>query len=291
MKKGILILSLMLCFALSSFANFGMPTFDFTNLVSAIESIANAVKFYEESIKQVNEYKARIEKLGKSFSEDTIKNFLSNFKNGEEGYKNVLSSIDNLKSIMDEETEALENALKKFDSNLNEYLGINTDGTITEIGEKINTYLSPSNIESILERENEELISILSNAKERKTELVEQFKTEKEKLDSDIAKLREEIQSKENEASESQVALELLSIKTSELSFLQEERRSLEEKYEKTITEIDNTIAYYENEINRVKEATDKLISNLHNASLIDKDTEELLKEVNSYKPKYKFSI
>ena len=274
-----------------AFAEFGLPTFDFSNLVSSIESIASAVKFYDESIKQAKEYKERLESLGKTFSADTFKNFLSGFQNGELGFQSVLSSIENFKSVMDEECEAFEEELRTFDNNLNEYLGINTNGTITELGEKITKYVSPSGIENIVADELDSLMGSLDETKKKRDELISTFKEEKQKLDNDIEKIKSEIEKAENEGKESQVALEMLSIKNSELQFLRDERRALESKYDEILREVNATIASYERELDRVRRASDTLISNLRNASLIDDETEGMLREINSYKPKYKFSI
>lgn len=291
MKRILISITCVIFSASSLFANFGFPTFDFSNLVSSIESISSAVKFYEESIKQAEEYKARLESLGRAFSADTLKNFLSNFKNGEVGFQNVLSSIENFKSVMNEECRAFEKSLKEFDNNLNEYLGINTNGTISMLGEKITEYVSPSGIESIIEDELENLIDSLDETKRKRDELIADFKSEKEKLDSDIEKIKAEIQKAENEGKESQVALEMLSIKNSELQFLRDERRTLEAKYDEILAEVNSTIASYERELDRVRRASDTLIGNLRNASLIDDETEEMLREINSYKPKYRFTI
>lgn len=291
MKRILTTITAVIVTSFTAFADFGLPTFDFSNLVSSIESIASAVKFYDESIKQAKEYKERLESLGKTLSADTFKNFLSGFQNGEVGFQSVLSSIENFKSVMDEECEAFEEELRTFDNNLNEYLGINTNGTITELGKKITEYVSPSGIESIVADELDSLIESLDETKKKRDELISTFKAEKEKLDSDIATIKREIEKAENEGKESQVALEMLSIKNSELQFLRDERRSLEAKYDETLREVNATIASYERELDRVRRASDTLISNLRNASLIDEETEGMLREINSYKPKYRFSI
>lgn len=291
MKKiTLVIFTLLFSFSLA-FADFGFPTFDFSNLVSAIESISQAVKFYNESVKQAKEYKERLEKLGKNFSEETIMNFFNNFKNGEDGYKNVLGALENLKDTMNDETENIELMLKTFDSNLNEYLGIDTNGAISNIGEKINAYISPDGIKNILGDDLEKVKKSIEEARSKKEKLMSEFQEKKEQLDKDIETLKSEIDKAESDGSESQVALELLSLKATELQFLRDERQNLEEQYALLINEIDTSLDSFLSEYERLQKATETLIANLENASIIDDKTADMLSEINSYKPKVKFTL
>ncbi|MDY5968157.1 MAG: hypothetical protein SPJ08_04045, partial [Sphaerochaetaceae bacterium] len=87
---------LFLSSSLYTFANVGLPTFDFSNLVSSIESVTNALKFYEQTIKSMKDYTIKLSKLGENISPEKLLNLIKNFDMSSAGRKEILNSINKL---------------------------------------------------------------------------------------------------------------------------------------------------------------------------------------------------
>lgn len=285
MKKLYLSLCIFLLAFKFTFASAGLPTFDFSNLISSIESITNAIKFYEESLKQVEAYKGRLEKIGQGLSLDNFEALLSGIKKGEEGSREVKAALGTLRDSMNENSHAIRDLLVGMDNSINDTLGISTSGALRDMGNKIGNNLSYDGLKAKLEKELAAVISLVEEGKQKKTELTDSFNEKKRIFEEDINALKSDIETLSKTSGESQVALQTLNLKTANLSKLESEYFELDSEFKKSLEEIEKNIKTNEREVEKLQAAISNLLGNIRSVAGLEDETKKMQENFKNYKP------
>lgn len=241
----------------------GIPTFDFTNLVQAIESLSNAVNFYEDTLKNLELYKNKIIAISKKISSFEINQMSFSLTS----IKSLINEIkDHLNLCKDEAVNLFnetENLFKSFDKSLYSYFYINTSNTfqnsIKALREEINinriSSVINSNIATIENKINE-----IENSKNKWIEIFNENHTKAQGIKRDA---EEFIKSLISSNPESIVSLLNLNIENSNLISIESLNNLTESQEINFIDNVNKQLDYYKKSLDELKEKSNDFIYKL----------------------------
>lgn len=278
-KKIFVLILLIIVFNTSVYAlatGPGLPTFDFSNLAQAIDSLTNAVKFYEETLNNLKFYKNRLESFGRNISNfdlNRLFNNISDIKNTFKKIRDYLVLCKKEATYLFDETEDL---FKRFDNNLYSYLNINTSNLFQNSIKSLRKEIDISKISSLVGSNLKEIETKLNEIQNKKKEWIKEFEENQNRFDSLKDDAYSFIESLISSNSESIVSLLNLDIENSKVESLDNLKFITEEKKEEFIKEIETKLDLYKKNLTKLQEKTNLFINNL-------KEIEEL-KNLNKNK-------
>ena len=122
MKKIIIIFSLYLDFITPIFAMPAIPTFDYSNLVNAIDSTYKAVMFYNSAISQTQKYIDLMEDFSKALEKQDINGIMKGIENTLSGIRDITKLINDISDRIREARRKAEIKSKKSTLEILKYL-------------------------------------------------------------------------------------------------------------------------------------------------------------------------
>ena len=282
----ILLLSSSLC----AFANVGLPTFDFSNLVSSIESVTNALKFYEQTIKSMKDYTIKLSKLGENISPEKLLNLIKNFDMSSAGRKEILNSINKLTDDFMSMNDEFELFMGSIEKSINDELGISTNGTIQKSIKGLRKSMNIEAIKNTINKKYEEAEKKITELENKKDALIREYSLKKEQFDKSISDIEKELNTLMETSTESAVALSQINIKSSTLNALRQESLYIEREMEQKIKEINEITENNRKEVERLKISLLKLTKSISNLKNIQ-DTVTKKTNTNTYKESFQFEF
>ena len=282
----ILFLSSSLC----AFANVGLPTFDFSNLVSSIESVTNALKFYEQTIKSMKDYTIKLSKLGENISPEKLLNLIKNFDMSSAGRKEILNSINKLTDDFMSMNDEFELFMGSIEKSINDELGISTNGTIQKSIKGLRKSMNIEAIKNTINKKYEEAEKKITELENKKDALIREYSLKKEQFDKSISDIEKELNTLMETSTESAVALSQINIKSSTLNALRQESLYIEREMEQKIKEINEITENNRKEVERLKISLLKLTKSISNLKNIQ-DTVTKKTNTNTYKESFQFEF
>lgn len=282
----ILFLSSSLC----AFANVGLPTFDFSNLVSSIESVTNALKFYEQTIKSMKDYTIKLSKLGENISPEKLLNLIKNFDMSSAGRKEILNSINKLTDDFMSMNDEFELFMGSIEKSINDELGISTNGTIQKSIKGLRKSMNIEAIKNTINKKYEEAEKKITELENKKDALIREYSLKKEKFDKSISDIEKELNTLMETSTESAVALSQINIKSSALNALRQESLYIDREMEQKIKEINEITENNRKEVERLKISLLKLTKSISNLKNIQ-DTVTKKTNTNTYKESFQFEF
>ena len=282
----ILFLSSSLC----AFANVGLPTFDFSNLVSSIESVTNALKFYEQTIKSMKDYTIKLSKLGENISPEKLLNLIKNFDMSSAGRKEILNSINKLTDDFMSINDEFELFMGSIEKSINDELGISTNGTIQKSIKGLRKSMNIEAIKNTINKKYEEAEKKITELENKKDTLIREYNLKKEQFDKSISDIEKELNTLMETSTESAVALSQINIKSSALNALRQESLYIEREMEQKIKEINEIMENNRKEVERLKISLLKLTKSISNLKNIQ-DTVTKKTNTNTYKESFQFEF
>ena len=282
----ILFLSSSLC----AFANVGLPTFDFSNLVSSIESVTNALKFYEQTIKSMKDYTIKLSKLGENISPEKLLNLIKNFDMSSAGRKEILNSINKLTDDFMSINDEFELFMGSIEKSINDELGISTNGTIQKSIKGLRKSMNIEAIKNTINKKYEEAEKKITELENKKDALIREYNLKKEQFDKSISDIEKELNTLMETSTESAVALSQINIKSSTLNALRQESLYIEREMEQKIKEINEIMENNRKEVERLKISLLKLTKSISNLKNIQ-DTVTKKTNTNTYKESFQFEF
>ena len=282
----ILFLSSSLC----AFANVGLPTFDFSNLVSSIESVTNALKFYEQTIKSMKDYTIKLSKLGENISPEKLLNLIKNFDMSSAGRKEILNSINKLTDDFMSMNDEFELFMGSIEKSINDELGISTNGTIQKSIKGLRKNMNIEAIKNTINKKYEEAEKKITELENKKDALIREYNLKKEQFDKSISDIEKDLNTLMETSTESAVALSQINIKSSTLNALRQESLYIEREMEQKIKEINEITENNRKEVERLKISLLKLTKSISNLKNIQ-DTVTKKTNTNTYKESFQFEF
>lgn len=286
-KKTSLILAVFAIFSLSLFASApGMPTFDFSNLVSAIESMSNALKFYDENIEKLNQYKAELEKAARPMTLDDVKNLLDYLRNGKADLTGVIEAIAGLESEIMTKKSEFDDFWSNIDSEVKASLGNTREGGLYNAATSLSASISPELLKNAVNKKLKEAAEVVTKTQEEFDKAKEDYQKQMDALNNHIEKITDEVGDMLLSGRMSQNGMLSLSIKSNEATALKSDKNALEARYDNIKKEITSVLEKNKAEYNTLKDATDRVLNSIKGVEAMNQKTEELQKELSSKKRK-----
>ena len=286
-KKLSLILVVFTIFSLSLFASApGLPTFDFSNLVSAIESISNALKFYDENIEKLNQYKAELEKAARPMTLEDVKDLLDYLRNGKADLTGVIEAIAGLESEMMTKKSEFDDFWNNIDSEVKASLGITSEGGLYNAATSLSASISPELLKNAVNKKLKEAAEVVTKTQEEFDKAKEDYQKQMDALNNHIEKITDEVGDMLLSGRMGQNGMLSLSIKSNEATALKSDKNALEARYDNIKKEITSVLEKNKAEYNTLKDATDRVLNSIKGVEAMNQKTEELQKELSSKKRK-----
>lgn len=286
-KKLSLILAVFATFSLSLFASApGLPTFDFSNLVSAIESMSNALKFYDENIEKLNQYKAELEKAARPMTLEDVKNLLDYLRNGKADLTGVIEAIAGLESEIMTKKSELDDFWSNIDSEVKASLGITSEGGLYNAATSLSSSISPELLKNAVNKKLKEAAEVVTKTQEEFDKAKEDYQKQMDALNNHIEKITDEVGDMLLSGRMGQNGMLSLSIKSNEATALKSDKNALEVRYDNIKKEITSVLEKNKAEYNTLKDATDRVLNSIKGVEAMNQKTEELQKELSSKKRK-----
>ncbi len=286
-KKTSLILAVFAIFSLSLFASApGLPTFDFSNLVSAIESMSNALKFYDENIEKLNQYKAELEKAARPMTLEDVKNLLDYLRNGKADLTGVIEAIAGLESEIMTKKSELDDFWSNIDSEVKASLGITSEGGLYNAATSLSSSISPELLKNAVNKKLKEAAEVVTKTQEEFDKAKEDYQKQMDALNNHIEKITDEVGDMLLSGRMGQNGMLSLSIKSNEATALKSDKNALEVRYDNIKKEITSVLEKNKAEYNTLKDATDRVLNSIKGVEAMNQKTEELQKELSSKKRK-----
>lgn len=286
-KKISLMLAVFAIFSLSLFASApGFPTFDFSNLVSAIESMSNALKFYDENIEKLNQYKAELEKAARPMTLEDVKNLLDYLRNGKADLTGVIEAIAGLESEIMTKKSELDDFWSNIDSEVKASLGITSEGGLYNAATSLSASISPELLKNAVNKKLKEAAEVVTKTQEEFDKAKEDYQKQMDALNNHIEKITDEVGDMLLSGRMGQNGMLSLSIKSNEATALKSDKNALEVRYDNIKKEITSVLEKNKAEYNTLKDATDRVLNSIKGVEAMNQKTEELQKELSSKKRK-----
>lgn len=286
-KKLSLMLAVFATFSLSLFASApGFPTFDFSNLVSAIESMSNALKFYDENIEKLNQYKAELEKAARPMTLEDVKNLLDYLRNGKADLTGVIEAIAGLESEIMTKKSELDDFWSNIDSEVKASLGITSEGGLYNAATSLSASISPELLKNAVNKKLKEAAEVVTKTQEEFDKAKEDYQKQMDALNNHIEKITDEVGDMLLSGRMGQNGMLSLSIKSNEATALKSDKNALEARYDNIKKEITSVLEKNKAEYNTLKDATDRVLNSIKGVEAMNQKTEELQKELSSKKRK-----
>lgn len=287
LKKTSLLLAVFTIFSLSLFASApGFPTFDFSNLVSAIESMSNALKFYDENIEKLNQYKAELEKAARPMTLEDVKNLLDYLRNGKADLTGVIEAIAGLESEIMTKKSELDDFWSNIDSEVKASLGITSEGGLYNAATSLSASISPELLKNAVNKKLKEAAEVVTKTQEEFDKAKEDYQKQMDALNNHIEKITDEVGDMLLSGRMGQNGMLSLSIKSNEATALKSDKNALEVRYDNIKKEITSVLEKNKAEYNTLKDATDRVLNSIKGVEAMNQKTEELQKELSSKKRK-----
>lgn len=286
-KKLSLMLAVFAFFSLSLFASApGLPTFDFSNLVSAIESMSNALKFYDENIEKLNQYKAELEKAARPMTLEDVKNLLDYLRNGKADLTGVIEAIAGLESEIMTKKSEFDDFWSNIDSEVKASLGITSEGGLYNAATSLSASISPELLKNAVNKKLKEAAEVVTKTQEEFDKAKEDYQKQMDALNNHIEKITDEVGDMLLSGRMGQNGMLSLSIKSNEATALKSDKNALEARYDNIKKEITSVLEKNKAEYNTLKDATDRVLNSIKGVEAMNQKTEELQKELSSKKRK-----
>ena len=286
-KKLSLMLAVFATFSLSLFASApGFPTFDFSNLVSAIESMSNALKFYDENIEKLNQYKAELEKAARPMTLEDVKNLLDYLRNGKADLTGVIEAIAGLESEIMTKKSEFDDFWSNIDSEVKASLGITSEGGLYNAATSLSASISPELLKNAVNKQLKEAAEVVTKTQEEFDKAKEDYQKQMDALNNHIEKITDEVGDMLLSGRMGQNGMLSLSIKSNEATALKSDKNALEVRYDNIKKEITSILEKNKAEYNTLKDATDRVLNSIKGVEAMNQKTEELQKELSSKKRK-----
>lgn len=286
-KKLSLMLAVFAVFSLSLFASApGLPTFDFSNLVSAIESMSNALKFYDENIEKLNQYKAELEKAARPMTLEDVKDLLDYLRNGKADLTGVIEAIAGLESEIMTKKSELYDFWSNIDSEVKASLGITSEDGLYNAATSLSASISPELLENAVNKKLKEAAEVVTKTQEEFDKAKEDYQKQMDALNNHIEKITDEVGDMLLSGRMGQNGMLSLSIKSNEATALKSDKNALEVRYDNIKKEITSVLENNKAEYNTLKDATDRVLNSIKGVEAMNQKTEELQKELSSKKRK-----
>lgn len=286
-KKLSLMLAVFATFSLSLFASApGFPTFDFSNLVSAIESMSNALKFYDENIEKLNQYKAELEKAARPMTLEDVKNLLDYLRNGKADLTGVIEAIAGLESEIMTKKSEFDDFWSNIDSEVKASLGITSEGGLYNAATSLSASISPELLKNAVNKKLKEAAEVVTKTQEEFDKAKEDYQKQMDALNNHIEKITDEVGDMLLSGRMGQNGMLSLSIKSNEATALKSDKNALEVRYDNIKKEITSILEKNKAEYNTLKDATDRVLNSIKGVEAMNQKTEELQKELSSKKRK-----
>ena len=286
-KKLSLMLAVFATFSLSLFASApGFPTFDFSNLVSAIESMSNALKFYDENIEKLNQYKAELEKAARPMTLEDVKNLLDYLRNGKADLTGVIEAIAGLESEIMTKKSEFDDFWSNIDSEVKASLGITSEGGLYNAATSLSASISPELLKNAVNKKLKEAAEVVTKTQEEFDKAKEDYQKQMDALNNHIEKITDEVGDMLLSGRMGQNGILSLSIKSNEATALKSDKNALEVRYDNIKKEITSILEKNKAEYNTLKDATDRVLNSIKGVEAMNQKTEELQKELSSKKRK-----
>ena len=286
-KKLSLMLAVFAIFSLSLFASApGLPTFDFSNLVSAIESMSNALKFYDENIEKLNQYKAELEKAARPMTLEDVKNLLDYLRNGKADLTGVIEAIAGLESEIMTKKSELDDFWSNIDSEVKASLGITSEDGLYNAATSLSASISPELLKNAVNKKLKEAAEVVTKTQEEFDKAKEDYQKQMDALNNHIEKITDEVGDMLLSGRMGQNGMLSLSIKSNEATALKSDKNALEVRYDNIKKEITSVLEKNKAEYNTLKDATDRVLNSIKGVEAMNQKTEELQKELSSKKRK-----
>ena len=286
-KKLSLMLAVFATFSLSLFASApGFPTFDFSNLVSAIESMSNALKFYDENIEKLNQYKAELEKAARPMTLEDVKNLLDYLRNGKADLTGVIEAIAGLESEIMTKKSEFDDFWSNIDSEVKASLGITSEGGLYNAATSLSASISPELLKNAVNKKLKEAAEVVTKTQEEFDKAKEDYQKQMDALNNHIEKITDEVGDMLLSGRMGQNGMLSLSIKSNEATALKSDKNALEVRYDNIKKEITSILEKNKAEYNTLKDATDRVLNSIKGVEAMNQKTEELQKELSSKKSK-----
>ena len=286
-KKLSLMLAVFATFSLSLFASApGFPTFDFSNLVSAIESMSNALKFYDENIEKLNQYKAELEKAARPMTLEDVKNLLDYLRNGKADLTGVIEAIAGLESEIMTKKSEFDDFWSNIDSEVKASLGITSEGGLYNAATSLSASISPELLKNAVNKKLKEAAEVVTKTQEEFDKAKEDYQKQMDALNNHIEKITDEVGDMLLSGRMGQNGMLSLSIKSNEATALKSDKNALEVRYDNIKKEITSILEKNKAEYNTLKDATDRVLNSINGVEAMNQKTEELQKELSSKKRK-----
>ena len=286
-KKLSLMLAVFATFSLSLFASApGFPTFDFSNLVSAIESMYNALKFYDENIEKLNQYKAELEKAARPMTLEDVKNLLDYLRNGKADLTGVIEAIAGLESEIMTKKSEFDDFWSNIDSEVKASLGITSEGGLYNAATSLSASISPELLKNAVNKKLKEAAEVVTKTQEEFDKAKEDYQKQMDALNNHIEKITDEVGDMLLSGRMGQNGMLSLSIKSNEATALKSDKNALEVRYDNIKKEITSILEKNKAEYNTLKDATDRVLNSIKGVEAMNQKTEELQKELSSKKRK-----
>lgn len=289
--KFLFSLILFLSSSLCAFANVGLPTFDFSNLVSSIESVSNALKFYEKTINSLQEYTIKLSKLGENISPEKLLSLIKNFDLSEKSRKELINMVNKVIDDFDTANSDFGLFMKGIEENINDELGIETNSSIQQSIKKMRTTINTSSLKNTINKKYEEAEKKLKELEEKKNALIEEYNNKKKDFENTISTLENELNSLTSTSSDSAVALSEINIKTATLNNLKLNLQTTDAEMNRKIDEINKTIESNQKEVNRLKTSLLNLAKSIDNLKNIKSAVTQKENSNKAYKEKIRFEF
>lgn len=286
-KKLSLMLAVFAIFSLTLFASApGLPTFDFSNLVSAIESISNALKFYDENIEKLNQYKAELEKAARPMTLEDVKNLLDYLRNGKADLTGVIEAIAGLESEIMTKKSELDDFWSNIDSEVKASLGITSEDGLYNAATSLSASISPELLKNAVNKKLKEAAEVVTKTQEEFDKAKEDYQKQMDALNNHIENITDEVGDMLLSGRMGQNGMLSLSIKSNEATALKSDKNALEARYDNIKKEITSVLEKNKAEYNTLKDATDRVLNSIKGVEAMNQKTEELQKELSSKKRK-----
>ena len=286
-KKLSLMLAVFAIFSLSLFASApGLPTFDFSNLVSAIESMSNALKFYDENIEKLNQYKAELEKAARPMTLEDVKNLLDYLRNGKADLTGVIEAIAGLESEIMTKKSELDDFWSNIDSEVKASLGNTREDGLYNAATSLSASISPELLKNAVNKKLKEAAEVVTKTQEEFDKAKEDYQKQMDALNNHIEKITDEVGDMLLSGRMGQNGMLSLSIKSNEATALKSDKNALEVRYDNIKKEITSVLEKNKAEYNTLKDATDRVLNSIKGVESMNQKTEELQKQLYSKKRK-----
>lgn len=284
-------LIIFLASSLCTYANVGLPTFDFSNLVSSIESVTNALKFYEQTMKSMRDYTIKLSKIGENVNPEKLLNLIKSFDLSSQNRKEILDTINKLSDDFISDAADFELFMKDIEKSINEDLGIQTNASIQKSIKNFTKSMDIESLKNIINKKYEEAERKITDLENKKESLIREYNTKKEQFDKSISNLENELNTLTETSAESAVALSQINIKTSALNSLKQESLYIEQEMSLRIKEINEKMESNRKEVERLKTSLLKLTQSINNLKNIQDTITKKENTNKAYKEKIRFEF